>query len=110
MANLKRVKFLNGNEQEYSANMMENLAEEYKQRKASLDRNLQKAFKDSKVAHMQVSKKTREEQEEEQKRKEEEQRELADNPLARLMADIAPEKEKPDDTLADGFVRSKRAQ
>lgn len=42
---------------------------------------------------MEVSKKTREEIEEDQKRKEEEQRQLAENPLARLMADVQPEKE-----------------
>ena len=37
---------------------------------------------------MEVSKKTREEIEAEQKKKEEEEAELADNPLARLMADV----------------------
>ena len=30
LANLKRVKFLDGNENEYKANMMESLADEYK--------------------------------------------------------------------------------
>ena len=68
--------------------MMESLADEYRQRKASLDRNLQKVINNTRVAHMEVSKKTREEIEAEQKRKEEEEAELADNPLARLMADI----------------------
>ena len=37
---------------------------------------------------MEVSKKTREEIEEEKKQKEEEEAELAENPLARLMAEV----------------------
>ena len=105
---MKRVKFLDGNEQQHKANMMESLADEYKQRKASLDRNLQKVMRDSRVAHTQVLKKSKEEIEAEQKKREEEQAAQEDSPLARLMGEQVTT--PPDEVLADGFVRSKRAQ
>ena len=65
--------------------MMESLADEYKQRKTSLDRNLQKIMRETRVAHTQVLKKSKEEIEAEQKKQEEEIASQEDNPLARLM-------------------------
>ena len=112
MAGLKRVKFLDGREQEqeYSANMVESLADEYKQRKASLDGNLQRVIAGHRVAHMEVSRKTPAEREAEEKQREEAEAERAKNPLARLMDAQPTREEAPSDLLADGFVRSKRAQ
>ena len=92
------------------------LGQEYLKKKDRLDKSLQKVIDKTKVAHMQILKKSKEEIE--RKRKEEEEAAKNVNPLVRLMgegrskginAGEAEEKKEEEEKFADGFIRSKRS-
>ena len=76
----------------------------------NVDKNIQKAMQMSKIAHMPVNRNSKQEIEE-QKRLAKERGE--NNPLLKLMAGVSEDgrkEEGKDDTIADGFVRSKANQ
>ncbi len=107
LGNLKRVKFL---DPEFEAPVKPDAATmqaEYLKRKENLDKSLQRVIDKTKVAHMQVLKKSKQQMEEEKKAHEEE---LENNPLAKLMETAKPKDTGPkeEDKFADGFIRSKR--
>ena len=91
------------------------LGAEYLKKKSRLDNSLQRVIDKTKVAHMQILKKSKEEMEAQRKREAEEAAKI--NPLDKLMgarskgpsAIEAEEKKKEEDNkFADGFIRSKR--
>lgn len=107
MSNLKRVKFL---DPEFEAPVKQDAASmqaEYLKKRENLDKSLQKVINKTKVAHMQVLKKSAKEIEADKKAHAEE---LETNPLAKLMESAKPKDAPPkeEEKFADGFIRSKR--